>query len=256
MPPSKALLKQVRALVDRRKSIRLDLGCGPNKQPGCFGVDARALPGVDLVWDLEEFPWPLPDNCARAVFMSHFWEHISPKKTLPFMAELHRVCEPNAQVLIAAPYATEFRFVQDPTHINPTNEATFLYWDRADPSGLWEVYQPPVFHVDAFDILPAGRGRDFNAFLTCCKSEAEPCPRCAPQSVSLPGPPNPLAMNDPRNYPAPVAVIRRPRRVRKASRRAETATGGSARSARGAGAAGARTRTTGRASTRPGRRER
>lgn len=164
--------RRVLQRIQQLKSLRLDLGCGPNKQKGCFGIDARPCTGVDLVHDLEVTPWPLPGDVARVVFMSHFWEHISPKRTLPFMAELHRVCQHDAQVLISGPFGTEFRFVQDPTHCNPTNEATFCYWDKLHPSGLWHVYEPPVFHLESFDIFPAGRSRDFNAILRACKADA------------------------------------------------------------------------------------
>jgi len=180
--------RQLHAFVKAKKSLRVDLGCGANKQAGCFGIDARALPGVDLVWDLQTFPWPLPDRCARVVFMSHFWEHVNPQLTMKFMAEVHRICEPGAQVLIASPYSNEFRFVQDPTHCNPSNEATFLYWDKLDASGLWHVYQPPCFHVDEFNIIPVGGSRDFNAILTACYSPEAPCERCetAGQDPSAP----------------------------------------------------------------------
>jgi SAM-dependent methyltransferase len=180
-----ATSRTISRLLAARKTIRLDLGCGPNKHaPDFIGIDTRALPGVDIVHDLEEFPWPLPDDIARVVFMSHFWEHISPKKTLPFMAELHRVCRHGAQVLISGPYGVEFRYVQDPTHCNPSNDATFLYWDNRH--ALWEVYEPPVFHLDAFDEIPVGNFRDFNAFLTCCKRATSPklaCPQCRAQTL-------------------------------------------------------------------------
>jgi hypothetical protein len=173
--------REIAKLIQTKKSLRIDLGCGANKQPNTFGVDARKLPGVDLVHDLvNDMPWPLPTSCARVVFMSHFWEHVLPTRTIPFMAELHRICQPGAQVLIAAPYGVEFRFVQDPTHCNPSNEATFCYWDKLHESGLWYVYEPPVFHLDAFEVIPVGSGRDFNAFLTCCKPKEAPCrhPKC------------------------------------------------------------------------------
>lgn len=190
--------RAIQRLLGSRKSVRLDLGCGPNKHaPDFIGIDTRKLPGVDIVHDLEEFPWPLPDGVARSVFMSHFWEHIHPKKTLGFMAELHRVCQHGAQVLISSPYGVDFRFVQDPTHCNPSNEATFLYWDNTDPSGLWQVYQPPVFHVDRFDDIPVGNSRDFNAFLTCCKrltNRRLTCARCRAFeeiSTALSAPPAP-----------------------------------------------------------------
>lgn len=161
---------KTRRLIAARKTLRLDLGCGPNKVDGTFGIDIRNVKGVDLVHDLTETPWPLPDNIARVAFMSHYWEHILPWRTLAFMAELHRVLQHDAQVLISGPYGVEFRFVQDPTHCNPTNEATFAYWDKLHPSGLWHVYEPPVFHLERFDYLPAGTSRDFNVILRCCKA--------------------------------------------------------------------------------------
>lgn len=159
----------VRKRIAERKSLRLDIGCGNAKTAGCFGIDLRPLPGVDLVWDIEEFPWPLPDDCARVAFMSHVFEHLTPRKVLPFMAELHRVCQHGAQVLISGPHGVEFRYVQDPTHQRPVNSATFAYWDKAHPSRLWEVYMPPIFHLESFDVIPAGMSRDFNAILSVHK---------------------------------------------------------------------------------------
>ncbi len=164
------LPKHIEKLVKSKMGVKLDLGCGPNKQKDFLGIDTRALPGVDIVHDLEKFPWPLPDSCAQFVVMCHFWEHISPKVTMQFMAELHRVCRDNAQVAISAPYGVEYRFVQDPTHINPSNDATWTYWDNCHPGGLWNVYRPPVFHIANYELIPVGgMGRDFNCLLVCCK---------------------------------------------------------------------------------------
>jgi hypothetical protein len=83
------------------------------------------------------------------------------------------VMQHDGQILLSGPYGVEFRFVQDPTHQRPVNEATFCYWDKLHPSGLWHVYEPPVFHLEVFDVLPAGRSRDFNAILRVCKDDGE-----------------------------------------------------------------------------------
>lgn len=168
--------RSLSARLKALSSVRLDLGCGASKQDGCFGIDTRDLPGVDLVHNLETFPWPLPTGCARAVILSHFWEHVKPWLTLDFMQELHRVCQDGASVFLAGPYGVEFRYQQDPTHCNPSNEATFLYWDCNHP--LWHVYKPPVFHVEHFELIPVGgMGRDFNAVLRVCKQvKGDQCP--------------------------------------------------------------------------------
>jgi hypothetical protein len=176
MPPRKTIPLSVRKLLRERQSLRIDLGCGENKQPGAdvVGIDARAVPGVDIVHNLvDDMPWPLPDNSVRVAFMSHFWEHVPPHRTFPLMAELHRVLMHDGQVLVAGPYGMEFRYVQDPTHCNPSNEATFMYWDRNHPSRLWDVYKPPCFHYESFDLIPAGRSRDFNAILRVCKADGD-----------------------------------------------------------------------------------
>src|SRR2546422_2747898 len=55
--------------------VILDLGCGARKVPGAFGIDIVALPGVDLVHDLEATPYPMPESCADAIHLNHVLEH-------------------------------------------------------------------------------------------------------------------------------------------------------------------------------------
>ena len=66
----------VAEIIAEKGGIRLDIGCGENKQEGFVGMDARALPGVDIIHDLEVFPWPLPDDCCLTIVGSHIIEHI------------------------------------------------------------------------------------------------------------------------------------------------------------------------------------
>ena len=155
------------AVLRRKSGILLDLGCGANKHDGAFGMDQRPLPGVDLVHDLTDTPWPLPDSIAHSVIMSHVWEHIAPQKTLAVMAEIHRVCRPKAHVMIAGPYGIGFRFQQDPTHCNPSNEATWCYFDPDHP--LHAVYRPPPFKILSFERVPVGGDSDFNVVLMAVK---------------------------------------------------------------------------------------
>ena len=51
--------------------IFLDIGCGANRQDGWVGMDIRPLPNVDIVQDVEQFPWPLPDECVKTAMASH-----------------------------------------------------------------------------------------------------------------------------------------------------------------------------------------
>lgn len=158
-------------MIRKKAGIRLDIGCGQNKQPGYIGMDSRRVPGVDIVHDITKTPWPLPANCVITSVMSHLWEHIPPWRTLAVMEEIHRISKPDAVVLLSGPFGLGFRFVQDPTHCNPVNEATFAYWDPLHPSKLWEqVYQPSPMHIEAFEIVPANGDRDFECALRVCKT--------------------------------------------------------------------------------------
>lgn len=132
--------------MEKQRSICLDIGCGTAKKKGFVGLDCRPLPGVDIVCDLDEEPIPLEDNCVSKVWMSHFIEHVSPKRFLWVMGEIHRVCKSGATVAIHAPYGVNSYFVQDPTHQKPINEHTFEYFDPRYP--MYMIYQPPPFHIE------------------------------------------------------------------------------------------------------------
>ncbi|MFX0210472.1 MAG: hypothetical protein ACFFDT_31120 [Candidatus Hodarchaeota archaeon] len=127
-------------LVKKNGGIRLDIGCGENKQENFIGLDKRKLEGVDIVWDLEKFPYPLPDDCCMAIIGSHIIEHIKPWLTIDFINELWRIMKPGGQLALVYPYPGSTGFWQDPTHCNGLNEATWQYFDPRYP--LFEIYRP------------------------------------------------------------------------------------------------------------------
>jgi len=57
---------------------------------------------ADVKHNLNEFPYPFADNSTNEVLMLHTLEHLTePKKV---MAEIYRICKPNAKVTIEVPY--------------------------------------------------------------------------------------------------------------------------------------------------------
>ena len=108
--------------------FKLDVACGQSKTPGFFGVDIAPGEGVDMVYDLENFPWPIPDNSVDELVCNHYIEHT--KDLIKFMDELHRIMKPGKQALIRAPYYNSMRAWQDPTHTRAISEATFLYYNK------------------------------------------------------------------------------------------------------------------------------
>ena len=136
-------------LAKNNLGVKIDLGCGENKQPNFIGIDVRPLKGVDIVHDLEKFPYPLPDNCASLAVASHLVEHINPHGGvfLKFMDEVWRILKPDGEFLIGTPYAGSPGYWQDPTHCNPCSENTWRYFDPLDPSGLYRIYKPKPWKI-------------------------------------------------------------------------------------------------------------
>lgn len=132
-------------LFTREGGINLDLGCGEAKRVNWVGMDKRPLKGVDIVHDIQELPWPIPDSICHQVLMSHIWEHIEPKYRVQVMDEVWRVLKPNGRLLLSVPYATSRGAYQDPTHYPCPNELTFTYFDPTHP--LWQVYKPKPWRL-------------------------------------------------------------------------------------------------------------
>jgi len=140
-------------LLHSKSGILLDLGCGHAKQQGYVGMDKRNLPEVDIVWDIEDTPWPLPDDCCTQILCSHLLEHTYPGKFFNIMGEMHRVSRHACQVLVAVPYAGSYGAFQDPTHVHPGyNEATWTYLDprpiNGRPNILYAIYHPQPFFIE------------------------------------------------------------------------------------------------------------
>jgi SAM-dependent methyltransferase len=143
-------------LLKQNSGIRLDIGCGSAKNEGFIGMDIRPLDDVDIVHDVESYPWPLPDNSVVLATCSHLVEHINPHKFgfINFMNECWRVMQPKGQLAISCPHANSHGFHQDPTHCNPINETTWAYFDpEFFATGahigdqLYNIYKPKPWRV-------------------------------------------------------------------------------------------------------------
>jgi len=139
------LPRNILALLKKHnQGIKLDVGCGENKQENFVGLDIRALDGVDIVHDVETVPYPLPDECCHTILASHLIEHICPKKIMGVMNEWWRLMKVGGQLWLGFPYGNSFGYVQDPSHCCALNEASIAYFDpTAQPNReLFNVYKP------------------------------------------------------------------------------------------------------------------
>lgn len=139
--------------IEKQKVSFVDIGCGGNKQgKDWFGIDYRKMPGVDLVQDLEKFPWKVPSETFNTAVANHVIEHINPSHGIfiSFMNEAWRILKPGGEFLIGAPYATSTGMFRDPTHVNFINEETWSYFDPEDQfyhGGLYHIYSPLPWRI-------------------------------------------------------------------------------------------------------------
>lgn len=134
---------------------KLNLGCGPTKKEGYIGVDKVELPAVDIVHDLDTYPYPFESNSVDEVYCSHILEHLDDfNKT---MEELWRICKPNALIIIKGPYFKSQYAFRDPTHKHFFTEKSLRYFDD---SHVFSHYSSARFEVLETKLIPPlGRRR-------------------------------------------------------------------------------------------------
>ncbi|PIS12094.1 MAG: hypothetical protein COT73_00400 [Bdellovibrio sp. CG10_big_fil_rev_8_21_14_0_10_47_8] len=92
----------------------LDIGCGRHKLPGAVGVDQLAVPGVDVVTDLNK-ALPFKDGEFEVVHSNQVLEHIP--NLIGLMEEMHRVLAPGGMLVAHVPYFRSSWAAIDPTHV-------------------------------------------------------------------------------------------------------------------------------------------
>ena len=107
--------------------MKINIGCGSQIKDGFIGVDILQFPGVDIVHDLNIFPYPFKDNQIEEIWMDQVLEHLS--EPLKVVEELHRICKKDAVITIGVPYFRSFYATIDPTHKNFFGLNWFNYFD-------------------------------------------------------------------------------------------------------------------------------
>jgi predicted SAM-dependent methyltransferase len=100
--------------VSRPLSDRLNLGCGHKHLPGAVNLDVTSGTNPDIIHDLNQLPWPFPDNSFREVLAYDVIEHL--EHFMPAMEEIHRVCRDGAVVRVTVPHFSCANAFTDPTH--------------------------------------------------------------------------------------------------------------------------------------------
>ena len=141
------MAKRAIKALPKSEPLKLDLGCGKNKQAGFVGVDAIKFDGVDLQLNVVELlkapvnplkpfstdfrPWPWASDSVDEVRCSHFLEHLTQVERSHFANELYRVLRRGATATLVTPYSGNDCAYGDPTHQwPPVGNWTYLYWNK------------------------------------------------------------------------------------------------------------------------------
>ena len=109
----------------------LDVGSGTQKMSAdCVGIDRSPASAADIVWDLDQFPWPIEDNRFGCIHASHVIEHLQDVGRA--MAESHRVAQDGADVFVVTPHYSSHNSFTDPTHRHHLAARSFHYFTGED----------------------------------------------------------------------------------------------------------------------------
>lgn len=81
---------------------RLNFGCGLDIKEGYVNLDKSRTKGIDVVHDLDKYPWPFPGNYFDEVYGRDSIEHL--KDLFKAMQEIHRISKNGATVRLIVPY--------------------------------------------------------------------------------------------------------------------------------------------------------
>jgi SAM-dependent methyltransferase len=110
----------------------LEIGAGKNPYQGksnekVIHLDIIRLPHIEVIHDLNKFPWPFKNNEFDEVLARHVFEHLN--DVVRTMKEIGRILKSNGILKIWVPYFASPDAYVDLTHKHFFTLKSFDYWD-------------------------------------------------------------------------------------------------------------------------------
>lgn len=116
-----------------RTMKKLNFGCGEKIKPqqeGWINVDIVETEGIDVIYDLNVFPYPFDDNSVDFILMDNVLEHLD--NPMEVMNECYRILKKGGRVKINLPHFKYRAAYSDPTHKHYFSEGVFLHFSAPD----------------------------------------------------------------------------------------------------------------------------
>lgn len=88
--------------IKNSKGLKIDFGCGANKESGFIGIDSRKVDGIDILSDLDGMS-NIPNGCAIVVRTCHVIEHFEFNDLLRFLKECFRILSHTGYMIMYFP---------------------------------------------------------------------------------------------------------------------------------------------------------
>jgi len=106
--------------------MKLNLGVGRKAREGWVNVDRQQYPGVDVLWDLDDTPWPWDWRVFDEILALDIFEHLDDMTGA--MDECWRVLKPGGLLRVRGPRAGGVNHYADPTHRRGFADTSFDYY--------------------------------------------------------------------------------------------------------------------------------
>lgn len=143
----------------------LELGAGknpykPKKDEIVIHLDKVKLPDIEVIHDLNKFPYPFKDNEFDIVIANNVLEHLNDLDRV--MREIWRILKPKGIFKVKVPYFAHPNAFTDHTHKHFFTLHSFDYWDNNTTLGKLYSQQASVrFKIKKKQLIFYGRKRRF-----------------------------------------------------------------------------------------------
>ena len=123
-----------------------------------MNLDVERFPWVDVVHDLDNYPYPFDENRFEEVFANSVLEHIT--DLVKSFGEIHRILKPGGILKGGVPWYNYGGAFGDPTHKHFFTKTTFQYFTKGSRysyshrSGLWEIVKLEVTPTRWGKVIP------------------------------------------------------------------------------------------------------
>jgi predicted SAM-dependent methyltransferase len=113
---------------------KLNMGCGADIKEDYDNLDSVKNPGVNIICDLNKFPYPIKDNTYDEIYARFILEHLTDMEN--FLRDCHRILKKGGKLIIQVPYDISYSTWSNFQHKRGFNLKTFNMFAKDSKKGV------------------------------------------------------------------------------------------------------------------------